>query len=99
MDYLSWLKVNRPDPAPIAIVLNSIVQLKNAVERVKGIPTVDVYFDNDDSGRNCTQRLIEAVPQANDRSGVYGAYKDYNDMLRAALNEQELQHQRAGPGR
>ncbi|WP_185218078.1 toprim domain-containing protein [Sphingobacterium mizutaii] len=99
MDYLSWLKVNRPDPTPTAIVLNSIVQLKNAIERVKGIPTVDVYFDNDDPGRNCTQRLIEAVPQAKDRSGVYHDYKDYNDMLRAALNEQELQHQRAGPKR
>lgn len=99
MDYLSWLKVNRPDSAPTAIVLNSIVQLKNAIERVKGIPTVDVYFDNDDPGRNCTQRLIEAVPQAKDRSGVYGAYKDYNDMLRAVLSEHEIQHQRAGPRR
>ncbi|QQD14388.1 toprim domain-containing protein [Sphingobacterium sp. UDSM-2020] len=99
MDYLSWLKVNRPDPAPTAIVLNSIVQLKNAIERVKNVPIVDVYFDNDDPGRNCAQRLIEAIPHAKDRSGVYGAYKDYNDMLRAVLNEQEIQHQRAGPGR
>ncbi|WKK59708.1 toprim domain-containing protein [Sphingobacterium sp. BN32] len=99
MDYLSWLNVNRPDPTPTAIVLNSIVQLKNAIERVKGIPVVDVYFDNDDPGRSCTQRLIEAVPQAKDRSGVYQGYKDYNDMLRAALNEQELQDQRAGPKR
>lgn len=97
MDYLSWFKVNRPDPAPTAIVLNSIVQLKNAIERIKGIPTVDVYFDNDDSGRNCTQRLIEAVPHAKDRSGVYRAYKDYNDMLRAAMNEHGIKHQRAGP--
>ena len=63
---------------------------------MKGIPTVDVYFDNDDPGRNCTQKLIEAVPQAKDRSGVYHDYKDYNDMLRASLNEHELQHQRAG---
>jgi len=98
-DYLSWLKVNRPDPAPTVIVMNSIVQLKKAIERVKDTPIVDVYFDNDNPGRNCTQLLIEAVPQAKDRSGVYGAYKDYNDMLRAALNEQELQHQRAGPKR
>jgi len=95
IDYLSWFKVNRPDPAPTAIVLNSIVQLGKAIERVKDIPIVDVYFDNDDPGRNCTQRLIEAVPHAKDRSGIYGAYKDYNDLLRAALNGEELQHQRA----
>ncbi len=99
MDYLSWFKMNRPDPAPTVIVMNSIVQLKNAIERVKDTPTVDVYFDNDDPGRNCTQRLIEAVPQAKDRSGVYRAYKDYNDMLRAVLSEQELLHCRAGTRR
>jgi len=95
MDCLSWLKVNRPDPAPTAIVLNSIVQLKNAIERIREIPEVDVYFDNDGPGRNCTQMLIDAVPQAKDRSGVYGSHKDYNDMLRAVLNEQEVQLQRA----
>ena len=95
MDCLSWLKVNRPDPAPTAIVLNSIVQLKSAIERIREIPEVDVYFDNDGPGRNCTQMLIDAVPQAKDRSGVYGSHKDYNDMLRAVLNEQEVQLQRA----
>ncbi|MEN5196962.1 toprim domain-containing protein [Sphingobacterium faecium] len=97
MDYLSWLKVNSPDPAPTVIVLNSIVQLRNAIERVKDIPIVDVYFDNDDPGRNCTQRLIESIPHAKDRSGVYQGYKDYNDMLRDVINGHEIQHQREGP--
>src|SRR5690606_37207066 len=58
LHYLSRLKASRPNPAPSANVLNSIVQLKNAIERVKSIPIVDVYFDNDDPGRNCTQNLI-----------------------------------------
>lgn len=97
LDYLSWFKVNRPDPAPTAIVLNSIVQLKSTIERIKGIPIVDVYFDNDEPGRNCTQLLIEAVPQAKDRSGLYKGYKDYNDMLMTAMKEHKMQKQRAGP--
>lgn len=99
MDYLSWVKLNRPDPAPTAIILNSIVQLQNAIDRVKGMPRVDVYFDNDDPGRNCTQRFIEAIPHAKDHSNEYGRFKDYNDMLKNAMNGHEIQHQRAGPKR
>lgn len=99
MDYLSWLKIKRPVPAPTVIVLNSIVQLKTAIERTKNMPNVDVYFDNDDPGRNCTQRLIEAIPHAKDHSHEYRGYKDYNAMLKEAMKTNEIQHQRAGPKR
>ena len=99
MDYLSWLKVKRPDPVPTAVVLNSVVHLPDAISKVGNIPKVEVYFDNDESGRNCTEKLIQALPHAEDRSGEYRGYKDYNEMLKAGLSRREAQTTRAGPTR
>lgn len=98
LDYLSWLKIERPVPAPTAIVLNSIVQLHTAIERIKDIPVINVYFDNDDSGRGCTKRLMEIFPYAKDCSGEYHGYKDYNDKLMNWM-EHEIHHQWWGPKR
>ncbi|MBD1424053.1 toprim domain-containing protein [Sphingobacterium arenae] len=98
MDYLSWLKIKRPVPVPTAIVLNSIVQLRTAMERIKDVPVIDVYFDNDEPGRGCTKRLMETFPYARDRSDEYHGYKDYNDKLMNRM-EHEIHHERAGPKR
>ena len=81
LDFLSWLKLNRPEVLPTVIVLNSITLLARAISLVKDVPTVDIYFDHDGPGQRCTLELKTAVPHAVDRSGEYLGYKDYNEKL------------------
>ncbi len=92
MDYLSWLKETRPQVLPTAIVLNSIVLLDRAINRIKNLPCVDIYFDNDSPGRRCTGQLLKEVPHAVDRSYEYQGHKDYNDKL---MREMELREHAA----
>lgn len=96
MDYLSWLKTNRPAVPPTAVVLNSIVQLQAAILRVKDVPDIDVYFDNDRAGRETTKKIIEVLPRALDRSDEYLGYKDYNDKLRAELKLEDRAINKSG---
>lgn len=81
MDYLSWQKMH-PEAKPTIIVLNAITMLGYAIDRIKDFQSVDVYFDNDDPGRTCTQELKKQVPRAVDRSYEYKGYKDYNEKLK-----------------
>ena len=108
MDYLSWLKENRPAVLPTAIVLNSIVLLDQAIDRIRNVPRVDVYFDHDDPGRRATRQVLKEVPHGVDRSYEYLGYKDYNDKLMQEMSQQKLavsdpsqetQNYHAGPKR
>jgi hypothetical protein len=84
MDYLSWQKLH-PDSRPTVIVLNAITMLGYALERIENFQNVDVYFDNDAPGRQCTELLQTEIPHAVDRSYEYQGYNDYNDKLKADL--------------
>lgn len=86
MDYLSWQKLH-PDSRPTVIVLNAITMLGYAMERIGNFQTVDVYFDNDGPGRKCLQELKKEIPVAVDRSYEYQGYNDYNDKLKASLQD------------
>lgn len=90
MDYLSWLKDKKPAVHPTVVVLNSIVQLNKAVEKIKDIPKIDLYLDNDGPGRQTTKKFMEAAPHAVDRSDQYSGFKDYNEKLKADLQQKEL---------
>ena len=85
MDYLSWITLTEPKSRPTVIVLNSVVLLQRAIERVKNVPHIDVYFDNDTAGKAATSMLQKALPWATDRSHLYGDFKDYNDYLKDTL--------------
>ncbi|MGJ1363215.1 toprim domain-containing protein [Sphingobacterium spiritivorum] len=82
MDYLSWLRDN-PETTDTVIVLNSVNLLDAAVDKASSFATVNVYFDRDKAGEAALDRLIQALPQALDRSDIYKGYKDYNEMLMA----------------
>ncbi|KAA8476860.1 Toprim domain-containing protein [Arcticibacter tournemirensis] len=94
MDYLSWQKLHS-ETRPTVIVLNAITMLGYALERIRSFQTVDVYFDNDDPGRKCTGLLLKEIPHAVDRSYEYQGYNDYNDKLKADL--QNPDHPAQGP--
>ena len=92
MDYLSWQKLH-PETRPTVIVLNAITMLGYALERIKSFQTVDVYFDNDSPGQKCTGLLLKEIPHAVDRSYEYQGYNDYNDKLKADLQNINLKAQ------
>ena len=87
MDFLSYLKIATLDTIPTGIVLNSTANLNHALETIKAYPKVEVYFDHDPTGRDCTRNLIAAIPEAVDRSEAYAGYNDYNDKLKAEFQE------------
>ncbi|MFD1771347.1 toprim domain-containing protein [Sphingobacterium suaedae] len=86
VDYLSWLKINQPKVVPTVVVLNSIVQLGAAMDKIKDIPKIGIYFDNDGPGKQCADKLSSELPRAVDHSTEYRGYKDYNDRLCAEMN-------------
>lgn len=87
-DYLSWLKEKQPEILPTAIILNSIVYLDKVIGRIRDIPKIDVYFDNDGPGKKCTTQLIAEVGHAVDRSYEYQGFKDYNEKIKNGMGQQ-----------
>lgn len=76
-------------PYPPILVLNSNALRDKAIAVIQESKpaAVDLYLDNDTSGRELTeyfrQQLTPSGIQVNDRSDLYGAYKDFNDYLAA----------------
>ncbi len=80
----------RPTPHNTTIVLNSTSNLNNALERLKAAKKVNVFLDNDKSGKETLQRIEAINPNTGDRSHIYAGYNDFNEYLtranRAAVN-------------
>jgi hypothetical protein len=74
-------------PLPPILVLNSNALRDKAIAAIQESKpaAVDLYLDNDTSGRDLAeyfrQQLTAAGIQVNDRSDLYGAHKDFNDYL------------------
>jgi hypothetical protein len=79
-DYLSWLADN-PFATESALVLNSVSLLQAGIAKAKPFNDIYLFFDHDNAGRNATAEFIKALSQAQDCSGMYLGYNDYNDKL------------------
>jgi len=81
IDMLSWATLTGGAKHNY-IVLNSIVNAPAAIEVLKGIQgRIYLALDNDQGGREATQRIMSEVPTATDISNKYASYKDINDYL------------------
>lgn len=81
-DFLSALTYFKlTEPARTTIVLNSTVNLQQALPALAGAQRVNCYFDNDDTGRNATAKLSALHLSVEDCSHVYANFNDFNDML------------------
>lgn len=92
LDYLSWLRYQKEDGREIketALILNSLSMLPVAIKKAKDYGQVDLFFDNDPSGRSHAADFLLAVPQARDRSELYAEYKDLNEKLVSDLKSRE----------
>ena len=83
--YLSYLHFNRPNPTfnnkPDIIILNSVANTDKAILSVSDYENINLYLDNDQAGKNATERFISSRNDAKDCSSEYAGFKDYNDYL------------------
>ena len=64
-----------------AVVLNSTAMLDRAIPLLQQATKVICLFDNDDSGRKATARILQACPFAEDHSHRYAGFKDLNECF------------------
>ena len=88
-DYLSWLTENTFAPDSV-LILNSVALLQAGIAKAESFPEINLYFDNDPSGRQATLDFIAALPWAIDRSGIYAGCKDYNEFIVAGRMNYQL---------
>lgn len=89
MDFLSYQEMNRSKPQEntIFIVLNSLSNLtKEKMANVAAFAQqhkarVELFFDNDPSGKEATNKVAAAISNVQDRSHEYSQFKDLNEAL------------------
>jgi 5S rRNA maturation endonuclease (ribonuclease M5) len=63
------------------IVLNSLSFLSQITSTFKSYKSIDLYLDNDASGKKNTTELLRYYPHIKDQSHRYKNYKDLNEKL------------------
>ena len=63
------------------IVLNSVAIVNKAILSLSNYKYVNLYLDNDQAGKNATERFKTVRNDAKDCSSLYAGFKDYNDCL------------------
>ena len=86
MDFLSFMTLRRKENDGLKrqdyLVLNSVSNVKKALEPLSHYENVQCFLDNDEAGRNAYQALLMGlkVPVI-DSSGLYADCKDLNEFL------------------
>jgi hypothetical protein len=68
-------------------VLNTLALLRNGIDKAKAFSSIDIYFDRDQPGLTATKDFMKALPYASDRSAAYQGYNDYNDKVKAGMEQ------------
>ncbi len=63
------------------LVLNSIAFVQKAKKIMDGYTSIELYLDNDSTGKRTTKKLIKYSKNCKDRSGLYRGFKDMNEWL------------------
>ncbi|MBB6005136.1 toprim domain-containing protein [Arcicella rosea] len=69
-------------PSNTVIVLNSIVNIEKAKERLKEAEKIHCFLDRDVQGMKSVKKLSESF-QVIDRSKIYEGFKDFNEYISA----------------
>ena len=84
MDFLSALEYrNRPSFPGTALILNTTALISRAIELIKSKEWTQVFtfFDNDESGKKASQRLVKDCPDTSIKViDFYDGFKDVNDF-------------------
>ncbi|MBD0852582.1 toprim domain-containing protein [Maribacter arenosus] len=63
------------------LVLNSIAFVQKTVKIMDGYTVIELYLDNDSTGKKTTQNLIAYSNNCIDKSTIYKGFKDMNEWL------------------
>ena len=80
IDYLSW-QCDNEQSTNSSLILHSDDLLLAAIRKIKDFAEISVLFGRDDTGRQKCAELIQALPQATDRSAIYEGHRYYNEWL------------------
>ena len=84
MDFLSWISsVKQETPQYDCCILNSVSNIEKALPWITAHKNIAAFMDNDESGRNTLQKIIENVPDEAGKVCVYDMaklYEGYNDL-------------------
>ncbi|MBU2900628.1 toprim domain-containing protein [Maribacter dokdonensis] len=81
-DMLSLLEKNtKLDSEFDFLIMNSAAFIKKVWSELKQYDFIDLYLDNDSTGRKLTQELLDCSKNCIDQSGLYEGFKDMNEKL------------------
>lgn len=96
MDALSFLTMKRINQfRQNVVVLNSVANLPKAETYLRSQEKVYTFLDNDEAGRQATEKLKTVCQSLSDQSGLYAKYKDLNAYLCSEFFNQK-KHQSKG---
>lgn len=83
IDYLSYLTYSNEEQQPSfdCVVLNSVSNIEQAKSRFSDYQKINLYLDNDCTGKALTAELVKEFQHVVDCSSLYLKYKDFNDFL------------------
>ena len=83
-NFLSWMELNKQFTPPCDVcVLNSTTNVKHATDYISKHDWAEAYLDNDQTGRECLQKIKELNPNTHvwDFSSGYAHHNDMNEYL------------------
>lgn len=82
-DFLSALSYYKTDiPGNDTVVLNSLAFLDKAISALGSYHKLNLYLDNDESGKKAASKLREKLPVAINRSEIlFPGWKDFNEFV------------------
>ena len=94
MDFLSFMTLRRKENGGLKrqdyLVLNSVSNVKKALEPLSHYENIQCFLDNDEAGRNAYLQLSKELGKpVTDASTLYNGYKDLNEYLCAEFKHSE----------
>ena len=89
INYLSW-QTDNPEANDSILILNSDDLLLAAIRKIKDFAEISVLFNREDTGRQKCAELMQALPQATDRSAVYEGHTHYNEWLVKRIQRRQI---------
>ena len=94
IDFLSFMMLRRKENSGLKrqdyLVLNSVSNVKKALEPLSHYENIQCFLDNDEAGRNAYLQLSKELGKpVTDASTLYNGYKDLNEYLCAEFKHSE----------
>ncbi|ROI02531.1 hypothetical protein EGI16_12900 [Chryseobacterium sp. G0240] len=94
-DALSFIEMQKSFQGDL-LILNSTAMIKRAIDSLTPYPEINLFLDNDPTGRECARNILNAYPHAKDFSHLYADHKDLNQYLIEKRQRQALSAQNKG---